>query len=118
MKIHLRITALLLLFTGCAFVSLTPLAAQSIKPHGALPSEDQLRWHQMEMYAFIHFNMNTFTGKEWGEGGEDPDLFKPDRLDCRQWARILKEAGFKAIILTAKHHDGFCLVKSLLGNNY
>jgi len=109
MKIHLRITALLLLFIGCSFVSLTPLVAQSIKPHGALPSEDQLRWHQMEMYAFIHFNMNTFTGKEWGEGGEDPDLFKPDRLDCRQWARILKEAGFKAIILTAKHHDGFCL---------
>lgn len=90
-------------------LSLVTLNAQEPKPFGALPSPQQLAWHRMERYAFIHFSMNTFTGKEWGDGSEDPRLFKPDSLDCRQWARILKEAGFKAIILTAKHHDGFCL---------
>lgn len=86
---------------------------QVLKPFGAIPSDDQLKWQRMERYAFIHFNMNTFTGFEWGEGNESPALFKPDSLDCEQWARILKKAGFKAIILTAKHHDGFCLWPSL-----
>ena len=74
-----------------------------------LPSERQLLWHEMEFYAFVHFNMNTFTNMEWGLGGESPELFNPTELDCRQWARVCKEAGMKGIILTAKHHDGFCL---------
>ncbi len=79
------------------------------EPFGATPSERQLSWHDMEYYAFVHFNMNTFSGEEWGHGEEPPSLFNPTELDCRQWARIAKEAGMKGIVITAKHHDGFCL---------
>ena len=79
------------------------------EPIGPLPSESQLRWHEMEFYMFVHFNMNTFTNMEWGFGDESPEQFNPTELDCRQWARVASEAGMKGIILTAKHHDGFCL---------
>lgn len=74
-----------------------------------IPSRKQLDWHETEYYLFVHFGPNTFTGKEWGEGTEPEDIFNPEQLDCRQWCRIAKESGAKGIIITAKHHDGFCL---------
>ena len=82
---------------------------KSTKPCGPLPTENQLHWQDMEMYAFIHYSLNTYTDQEWGFGNEDPKLFNPTNLDCRQWARVCKQAGMKGIIFTAKHHCGFCM---------
>ncbi len=74
-----------------------------------VPSARQLRHQRMEFYAFVHFTVNTFTGREWGDGTESPSIFNPVSFDARQWASALKAAGMKALILTCKHHDGFCL---------
>ncbi len=81
----------------------------SIKPNDVLPTPQQIAYQQMELIGFIHFSINTFTDKEWGYGDESPGLFDPSELDAEQWARTAKDAGMKQLILTAKHHDGFCL---------
>ena len=101
-KFRVVILMLLVLLQACNKTA-------SLEPVGPLPSERQLAWHELEYYAFVHFNMNTFTNMEWGTGGEKPEQFNPSNLDTKQWAKVAKEAGMKGIILTAKHHDGFCL---------
>ena len=98
-RFPILVAATLLLLAGC----------RQVEPYGAIPTKQQLAWQDMEMYAFIHYSMNTYTDQEWGFGNEDPALFNPSDLDCRQWARVCKQAGMKGIIFTAKHHCGFCM---------
>ena len=100
-----RITIVMMVLCSC--MSMT--AQKKQEPFGPLPNENQLRWQDMEMYAFIHYSLNTYTDQEWGFGNEDPKLFNPSNLDCRQWARVCKQAGMRGIIFTAKHHCGFCM---------
>ena len=95
--------AVILLFAGYVFINAQPA------PYGAIPSANQLSWHEMEYYAFVHFSMNTFTDIEWGHGSEKAQAFNPTQLDCRQWCKTFKNAGMKAVIITVKHHDGFCI---------
>jgi alpha-L-fucosidase len=78
-------------------------------PSRPTPSAAQLQWHRDELAMFLHFGVNTFTNREWGDGTESPSIFDPTSLDARQWARTARRAGFRSMILTAKHHDGFCL---------
>ena len=97
------------LMTTCCFALAMLACTKTPEPYGAIPTRAQIEWQKMEMNMFVHFGPNTFSGLEWGTGTEAEDLFRPTELDCRQWARTAKAAGMKGIILTAKHHDGFCL---------
>ena len=99
------------LFTAAFFLSCFGSRAQKSAPApcGPVPSENQMKWQELQYYAFVHLSLNTYTDQSWGFGNEDVKLFNPTALDCRQWARICKNAGMKGIIITAKHHCGFCL---------
>ena len=102
MKKLLLLAVVIILISGCKEV-------KPPEPLGPVPTERQLAWHQLEYYMFVHFTVNTFTDKEWGYGDEKESVFNPSAMDCRQWAKVASEAGMKGIIITAKHHDGFCL---------
>lgn len=102
-----KIFCFLLLLLPTTFIH-----GQKIEPLKPLPTKAQLDWAELEFYLFVHFGPNTFTNLEWGHGTEKAEIFRPEKLDCRQWCRIAKSCGAKGIIITAKHHDGFCLFPS------
>lgn len=92
-----------------ACVGISIAQVEKPAPFGPVPTENQMKWQEMEYYAFIHFSLNTYTDQSWGNGNEDLRLFNPKKLDAREWVRVCKESGMTGVILTAKHHCGFCL---------
>ena len=95
--------------TILAVILFSACVQKAPEPYGAVPSPQQVEWQKMEMNFLVCFGPNTFTGMEWGLGTESEDIFNPSDLDCEQWVSIAKAAGFKGLIIVAKHHDGFCL---------
>lgn len=106
MKRSFLFTGLLSLTLSMAGAKATVIPPKAVAP---LPLPKQVRWQQMETLAFVHFGLNTFDDKEWGYGDVSPKIFNPAKLDCEQWVRTFVNAGIKEVIITAKHHDGFCL---------
>ena len=102
-KILLYILTISIL-SSCSNV--TNHAPQAIEP---IATQQQIDWHKLETYAFVHFGLNTYNDLEWGFGNTPVSTFNPTELDCEQWVKTLKQCGMKGVILTAKHHDGFCL---------
>ncbi len=109
MRYYTLLTSVFLAIQLCSGQSSTQSSVDPPAPVYPIPTQKQLDWQELEFYGFIHFTVNTFTDKEWGFGDESPEVFHPTELDARQWARVAKEVGMTGLILTAKHHDGFCL---------
>ena len=99
------------------FAAVSCTNVQEIEPFGAVPTPQQVEWQKMECNMFMHFGPNTFTGVEWGSGKEKEEIFNPTAMDCAQWTQIAKAAGMKGVIITAKHHDGFCLWPNPVSNH-
>ena len=100
-----------------SFVAFSCANVSKPAPFGVVPTSQQVEWQKMEYNMFMHFGPNTFTGVEWGTGQEKEELFNPTAMDCSQWTQIAKAAGMKGVIITAKHHDGFCLWPNPVSNH-
>ncbi|WP_291652617.1 alpha-L-fucosidase [Clostridium sp.] len=116
-RVRKLISTIVIAGMACQIIPITAIAAEinTVRPpesFGAIPNESQVKYHEEELAAFIHFGMNTFTNSEWGNGKEDPNTFNPTDLDADEWVKTLKDAGFKRLIMVGKHHDGFAIWKS------